>query len=148
MFVATSPGGRACCPGIDAAPVEVVQRPVVRVAAEPSSSLRRCPSEEGFGMKQIAIGCIVAAVVLSGCTVKETVVRPVETRPAVVYEQAPGTERAPRIAYAVVTETQANQAAAQAATWCNTNHYGPGARLIDRRRSMSGDVVTFECSPS
>jgi hypothetical protein len=99
-------------------------------------------------MRYIAIGCIAVAVALSGCTVKETVVKPAETPPLVVYQQPPVATGAPRIAYTVMGESQFNQAATQAASWCNTNHYGTGSRLIDRQRSTGGDVVTFECSTS
>jgi hypothetical protein len=97
-------------------------------------------------MKHMAIGCIAAAVVLSGCTVKETVVKPVETPPPlVVYQQPPAATGAPRIAYTVIGESQFSQAATHAASWCNNNRYR-GARLIDRQRGTGGDLVTFECS--
>jgi hypothetical protein len=97
---------------------------------------------------------MVATAALAGCTVKETVVKPAETPPTVVYQQPPTvvyqqppvTSGAPRIAYTVIGESQLNQATVQAASWCNTNRYGSGARLIDRQRSTGGDIVTFECS--
>ena len=96
-------------------------------------------------MLQFCVAAITIAV--AGCTVKETVVKPaVPAPPAVVYQQQPATARAPRIAFTIVTESQLSQAATQATTWCDTNRFGPVARLIDRRRSISGDVVTFECS--
>ena len=98
-------------------------------------------------MKVIAIGITVAAAALAGCTVKETVVKPVETPPAVAYAQ-PSTSGAPRIAYTVMGESQFNQAAVQAASWCNGNRYGNGARLVDRQRTTAGDVVTFACTGS
>lgn len=99
-------------------------------------------------MKVIAIGIAVAAAALAGCTVKETVVKPVETPPAVAYAPPSTTAGAPRIAYTVMGESQFNQAAVQAASWCNGNRYGNGARLVDRQRSTAGDVVTFACTGS
>jgi hypothetical protein len=89
----------------------------------------------------------LATTALAGCTVKETVVKPAETPPPVVYQQPPVTSGTPRIAYTVMGESQFNQAATQAANWCNTNRYA-GARLIDRQRNTGGDIVTFECTPS
>lgn len=94
--------------------------------------------------------CIVAlTIALAGCTVKETVVQPAEPAPPpVVYQQPPATTGAPRIAYTVAGQPQYDQAAAQAASWCNKNYGSSGARLIDRTRSTAGDVVTFECTMS
>jgi hypothetical protein len=51
----------------------------------------------------------------------------------------------PTIAYTVMGDSQFNQAAVQAANWCTTNH-GTGARLIDRKRTSGGDIVTFACA--
>jgi hypothetical protein len=99
-------------------------------------------------MKAIAIGITVAAAALAGCTVKETVVKPAETPPAVAYPQPSATSGGPRIAYTVMGESQFNQAAVQAANWCATNRYGNGARLVDHQRSTGGDVVTFACTGS
>jgi hypothetical protein len=99
-------------------------------------------------MKAIAIGITVAAAALAGCTVKETVVKPAETPPAVVYPQPSATLGGPRIAYTVTGESQFDQAAVQAANWCTSNRYGSGARLVDRQRSTGGDVVTFACTAS
>ena len=107
-------------------------------------------------MKTIAIGLTVAAAALVGCTVKHTTVQPAETPPPVVYQApaqvivtpSPDASPSPKIAYTVMGESQFNQAAVQAATWCNTNHYGNGARLIDRQRTTGGDVVTFGCTAS
>jgi hypothetical protein len=92
--------------------------------------------------------CCVAAltVVVAGCTVKETTVTPaVPAPPAVVYQQPPATTGARRIAYTVMGQSQYDQAATQAASWCSQNYGRSGARLIDRTRGTAGDVVTFEC---
>lgn len=85
----------------------------------------------------------------AGCTVKETVVKPAEpVPPPVVYQQPPATTGAPRIAYTVMGQSQYDQAAAQAASWCSRNYASSGAHLIDRTRGTAGDVVTFECTLS
>jgi hypothetical protein len=42
-------------------------------------------------------------------------------------------------------QSQYDQAATQAASWCSQNYGRSGARLIDRTRGTAGDVVTFEC---
>ena len=97
-------------------------------------------------MKEFALGLVAAAIALTGCTVKETVVRPAEPAPPVVYQAPPATSGAPRIAYTVMGQSQYDQAAAQAASWCSTNYGSGGAHLIDRTRSTAGDVVTFECT--
>ena len=97
-------------------------------------------------MKAIVIVIGVAAAALAGCTVKETVVKPAATPSAVVYAPTPTTSGAPSIAYTVMGESQFKQAAIQAATWCNSNRYGNGARLVDRQRTTGGDVVTFACT--
>ena len=97
---------------------------------------------------------IVAAAAMAGCTVKNTTVKRAETPPAVVYQQPPAVvyqapptvSGTPTIRYTVMGQQQYDQAAVQAASWCSTNHYGPGARLIDRQRSTAGDVVTFQCA--
>lgn len=106
-------------------------------------------------MKTIAIGLAVAAAALAGCTSKHTTIeQPAAAPPAVVYQApapvvvAPPPNASPRIAYTVMGESQFNQAAVQAANWCNTNHYGAGASLIDRQRTTGGDVVTFACTAS
>lgn len=100
---------------------------------------------------------ILAIAGLSGCTFKSTEVKRAETPPPVVY-QAPAPTvvtppavanptTAPTISYTVMGDSQFNQAAVQAANWCNSN-YGTGARVIDRRRSTGGDIVTFACTSS
>jgi hypothetical protein len=97
-------------------------------------------------MKAIVFVIVAASAVLAGCTVKETVVKPAEPAPPpVVYQQPPATTGAPRVAYAVMGQSQYDQAATLANTWCVTNHY-VGARMIDRQRGTGGDVVTFECT--
>lgn len=108
------------------------------------------------------IAALVAAAALAGCTFKSTEVRRAETPPpvvyqapapavvappAVVYQQQTVTSPGPTIAYTVMGQSQFNQAAVQAANWCNVNH-GTGARLINRQRGTAGDVVTFACTSS
>jgi hypothetical protein len=98
-------------------------------------------------MKSIFIGCVAAALALTaGCTVKETRVE--QAPAAVIYGQPNTTTMPPTVAYTVMGQGQFNQAATQAADWCVRNNYGPGARLIDKRQGVGGDVVTFECSIS
>jgi hypothetical protein len=99
-------------------------------------------------MRTFSICIATIAVALAGCTVKETVVRPAEPAPPVVYQQAPATTGAPRIAYTVTGQDQYDDAAEQAASWCNSNYGSSGAHLIDRTRSTAGDVVTYECTMS
>jgi hypothetical protein len=100
----------------------------------------------------------IATTALAGCTFKSTEVKRAETPPPVVHQPAPTVvtppavvyqqqPTAPTISYTVMGDAQFNQAAVQAANWCNSNH-GTGARLIDRRRSSGGDVVTFACTAS
>jgi hypothetical protein len=99
----------------------------------------------------------IATAGLAGCTFKSTEVKRASTPPPVVYQapapvappvvvyQQPTTS--PTISYTVMGDSQFNQAAVQAANWCNSNH-GTGARLVDRRRGTSGDIVTFACTAS
>jgi hypothetical protein len=108
-------------------------------------------------MKTIGIAVLAAATALAGCTFKSTEVRRAETPPPVMYQApaptvvappaATATAPGPTIAYTVMGQSQFNQAAVQAANWCNVNH-GTGARLIDRQRSTAGDIVTFACTSS
>lgn len=107
-------------------------------------------------MRTLAIGIAVAAAALTGCTVKHTTVQqPAAVPPPVVYQApapvvvtSPATvSTATTISYTVMGQSQFNQAAVQAANWCNTNH-GTGARLADRQRGTGGDVVTFACTAS
>ena len=97
-------------------------------------------------MRISPIGIAAFAVALTGCTEKKTVIEPAP--PPVVYQQPPATTGAPRIAYSVIGQQQYDQAATLAASWCSTNYGSTGARLIDRRSSTPGDVVTFECTTS
>lgn len=124
-------------------------------SVEPVVRAERCHSEEEPALRIIMIAAVVAAAALTGCTFQSTTVRKAETPPPVVY-QAPApvvvapsatAYQQPTISYTVMGQSQFNQAAVQAASWCDTNH-GTGARLIDRRRGVGGDVVTFACASS
>jgi hypothetical protein len=108
-------------------------------------------------MRISPIGIAAFAVVLTGCTEKKTVIEPAPAPivyqqppapPPVVYQPPPATTGAPRIAYTVIGQQQYDQAATAAASWCSTNYGSIGARLIQRRPSTAGDVVTFECTTS
>jgi hypothetical protein len=108
-------------------------------------------------MRISPIGIAAFAVALTGCTEKKTVIEPAPppvvyqqppAPPPVVYQQPPATTGAPRIAYTVIGQQQYDQAATAAASWCSTNYGSTGSRLIDRRPSTAGDVVTFECTTS
>jgi len=106
-------------------------------------------AEEDIAMRMLGYCVAAVTVAVAGCTVKETVVRPAEPAPPpVVYQQPPATTGAPRIAYTVMGQSQYDQAAAQAASWCSRTYGSSGAHLIDRTRGTAGDVVTFECTMS
>jgi len=96
-------------------------------------------------MRTFVIAAAAAGIALAGCTSKTTVVEP--AGPA-AYQPPPSTTGAPRIAYTVMGQEQDKEAAAQAASWCNSNYGSSGAHLVDRSRGTTGDIVTYECTMS